>query len=211
MSGLVEQAVTSAVRGGLIKEAVKQVGGAVVRGVKNSSPGKVIKGIVRSGTGVKVVRGLKSAGSTITNLIPQLSKSVRLILTLPQGFGTANTMRVFYNSMRNNLGKISKTVLNTDAAQRLATKLTKILEDKKKRDILLTIFQNARADETWANMFARYAGKGKDLIANIISTGAENVAIDQTANYVKAAVVSVGGTVATAGVTATIVNSTDKK
>ena len=211
MSGLVEQAVTSAVRGGLIREAVKQVGGLVSRGVKSSSPAKVIKGIVRSGAGVKLVRGLKSGASTVKNLIPQLSKSVRLVLTLPQGFGTANTMRVFYNSMRNNLGKISKTVLNNDAAQRLATKLTKILEDKKKRDILLTIFQNARADETWANMFARYAGQGKDLIASIMKTGAENVVIDTTANYVKAAVVSVGGTVATAGVTATIVNKTDKK
>jgi len=113
--------------------------------------------------------------------------------------------------MRNNLGKISKTVLNNDAAQRLATKLTKILEDKKKRDILLTIFQNARADETWANMFARYAGQGKDLIASIMKTGAENVVIDQTANYTKAAVVSVGGTIATAGTTAAIVNNTDKK
>ena len=211
MSGLVEQAVTSAVRGGLIREAVKQVGGAVARGVKSSAPAKVIKGIVRSGTGVKVVRGLKSAGSTIKNVIPQLSKSVRLILTLPAGFGTKNTLRVFYNSMRNNLGKISKTVLNTDAAQRLATKLTKILEDKKKRDILLTIFQNARADETWAAMFARYAGKGKELIGSIMQTGAENVVIDQTANYVKAGVVSVGGTIATAGTTAAIVNSTDKK
>ena len=211
MSGLVEQAVTSAVRGGLIRQAVKAVGGAVARGVKSSSPAKIIKGIVRSGTGVKVVRGLKSAGSTIKNVIPQLSKSVRLILTLPAGFGTKNTLRVFYNSMRNNLGKISKTVLNTDAAQRLATKLTKILEDKKKRDILLTIFQNARAEETWGSMFARYAGKGKDLIGSIMQTGAENVMIDQTANYVKAGVVSVGGTVATAGVTAAIVNKTDKK
>jgi len=211
MSGLVEQAVSSAVRGGLIREAVKQVGGLVSRGVKSSNPAKVIKGIVRSGAGVKLTRGLKSGASIIKNVIPQLSKSVRLVLTLPQGFRTANTMRVFYNSMRNNLGKISKTVLNNDAAQRLATKLTKILEDKKKRDILLTIFQNARADETWANMFARYAGQGKDLIASIMKTGAENVAIDQTANYVKAGVVSVGGTVATAGVTATIVNNTDKK
>ena len=211
MSGLVESAVTSAVRGGLIREAVKTVGGAVARGVKSSAPAKVIKGIVRSGTGVKVVRGLKSAGSTIKNIIPQLSKSVRLILTLPAGFGTQNTMRVFYNSMRNNLGKISKTVLNTDAAQRLATKLTKILEDKKKREILLTIFQNARANETWGAMFARYTGKGKDLIESIMKTGAENVIIDQTANYTKAAVVSVGGTIATAGTTAAIVNNTDKK
>ena len=79
MSGLVEQAVTSAVRGGLIREAVKQVGGAVARGVKSSAPAKVIKGIVRSGTGVKVVRGLKSGASAIKNVIPQLSKSVRLI------------------------------------------------------------------------------------------------------------------------------------
>jgi hypothetical protein len=211
MSGLVEQAVTSAVRGGLLKEAVKQVGGAVARGVKSSAPAKVIKGIVRSGAGVKLTRGLKSGASIIKNVIPQLSKSVRLILTLPQGFGSQNTMRVFYNSMRNNLGKISKAVLNTDAAERLATRLTKILADKKKREILLTIFQNARANETYAAMFARYAGQGKDLIASIMKTGAENVAIDQTANYVKAGVVSVGGTVATAGVTATIVNSTDKK
>ena len=207
MSGLVEQAVSSVVRGGLIKEGIKQL----ARGVKNSSPGKVIKGIVRSGTGVKLTRGLKSAGSTIKNIIPQLSKSVRLILTLPQGFGTKNTLRVFYNSMRNNLGKISKTVLNNDAAARLAAKLTKILEDKKKRDILLTIFQNARAEETWGSMFARYAGQGKDLIASIMKTGAENVIIDQTANYTKAAVVSVGGTIATASTTAAIVNSTDKK
>ena len=211
MSGLVEKGITSIVRGGLIKEGVKQVAGLVSRGVKSSAPAKVIKGIVRSGTGVKVVRGLKSGASAIKNVIPQLSKSVRLILTLPAGFGTANTMRVFYNSMRNNLGKISKTVLNTDAAQRLAAKLTKILEDKKKRDILLTIFQNARADETYAAMFARYAGKGKELIASIMKTGAENVVIDQTANYFKAAVVSVGGTIATAGTTAAIVNSTDKK
>jgi hypothetical protein len=211
MSGLVEQAMTSAVRGGLLKEAVKQVGGAVARGVKSSAPAKVIKGIVRSGAGVKLTRGLKSGASIIKNVIPQLSKSVRLILTLPQGFGSQNTMRVFYNSMRNNLGKISKAVLNTDAAERLATRLTKILADKKKREILLTIFQNARANETYAAMFARYAGQGKDLIASIMKTGAENVAIDQTANYVKAGVVSVGGTVATAGVTATIVNSTDKK
>lgn len=211
MSGLVEQVVTSAVRGGLLKEAVKQVGGAVARGVKSSAPAKVIKGIVRSGTGVKLTRGLKSGASIIKNIIPELSKSVRLVLTLPQGFGSQNTMRVFYNSMRNNLGKISKAVLNTDAAARLAAKLTKILEDKKKRDILLTIFQNARANETWGAMFARYSGKGKDLIESIMKTGATNVAIDQTANYVKAGVVSVGGTVATAGVTATIVNSTDKK
>ena len=211
MSGLVEQAVTSAVRGGLIKEAVKAVGGAVARGVKSSTPAKVIKGIVRSGTGVKVVRGLKSGASTIKNVIPQLSKSVRLILTLPAGFGTANTMRVFYNSMRNNLGKISKTVLNNDAAERLAARLTKILADKKKRDILLTIFQNARANESWSAMLARYGGEGKDLIASILKTGAANVIIDQTANYTKAAVVSVGGTIATAGTTAAIVNSTDKK
>ncbi len=45
MSGLVEQAVTSAIRGGIIKEVVKGVGGAVGRGIKNSSPVKVIKGI----------------------------------------------------------------------------------------------------------------------------------------------------------------------
>ena len=211
MSGLVEQAVTSAIRGGIIKEAVKQVGGAVGRGIKNSSPVKVIKGIVRSGAGVKIARGLKSAASTIKNVIPQLSKSVKLILTLPTGFGTRNTMRVFYNSMRNNLGKISKSVLNTDAAERLARKLTKILEDKKKREILITIFQNARANETWGAMFSRYAGQGKDLIASIMQTGAENVIIDQTANYTKAAVISVGGTIATAGTTAAIINTTDKK
>jgi len=211
MSGLVEQAVTSAIRGGIIKEAVKQVGAAVGRGIKSSAPAKVIKGIVRSGAGVKAVRGLKSAASTIKNVIPQLSKSVKLVLTLPAGFGTRNTMRVFYNSMRNNLGKISKSVLNTDAAERLSTRLTKILSDKKKREILLTIFENARANETWGAMFSRYAGQGKDLIASIMQTGAENVIIDQTANYTKAAVVSVGGTIATAGTTAVIVNSTDKK
>jgi hypothetical protein len=209
MSDLIAKAVTSVVRGGIIKEVVKQLGGAAVRGVKNSSPAKVIKGVVSSGTGVKLTRGLKSVGSTVTNVIPQLSKSVRLILTLPPGFGTQNTMRVFYNSMRNDLGKITKSVLNTDAAERLSTRLTKILADKKNREILLTIFQNARANETWGAMFARYAGEGKDLIAGIMKTGAENVAIDQTANYFAAGVVSIGGTVVTAGTTAAILKSTD--
>ena len=209
MSDLIAKAITSVVRGGLIKEVVKQLGGGLVRGVKSSAPAKAIKGVVSSGNAVKLTRGLKSSGAIIQNVIPQLSKSVRLILTLPQGFGAQNTMRVFYNSMRNDLGKITKSVLNNDAAERLATRLTKIVADNKNREILLTIFENARANETWGAMFARYAGEGKDLIAGIMKTGAENVAIDQTANYVTAAVVSVGGTVATAGTTAAILKSTD--
>ena len=120
-------------------------------------------------------------------------------------------MRVFYNSMKNNLGKISKEILNKDAAERLATKLTKILSDKKKVEILNTIFKNARANETWGAMFSRYAGEGTELISNLIKGGAENVAIDQTANFVKAGVASVGGTIVTAGTTAAIVNKTNKK
>jgi hypothetical protein len=207
MSDLIAKAVTSVVRGGIIKEVVKQLGGGLVRGVKSSAPAKAIKGVVKSGD--TLTRGLKSSGAIIQNVIPEISRGLGIIIRLPAGFGTANTMRVFYNSMRNNLGKISKEVLNKDAADRLATRLTKILADKKQTEVLNTIFQNARANETWAAMFARYAGEGKDLIAGIMKTGAENVAIDQTANYIQAAVVSVGGTVATAGTTAAIINSTD--
>jgi len=208
MSGLVERAVTSAIRGGLIKEVVKQTGKVLSKGLK-SGGGKAIKGVVKSGD--KITRGLKSSGAIIQNVIPEISRGLGIIIKLPAGFGAKNTLRVFYNSMKNNLGKISKEVLNKDAAERLATRLTKILSDKKKVEVLNTIFQNARANETWGAMMSRYSGKGKDLIANIITTGAENVAIDQTANYVKAGIVSVGGTVATAGTTAAIVNSTDKK
>lgn len=208
MSDLIAKAVSSVVRGGLLKEAVKKLGGAAVRGVKGGG-GKAVKGVVRSG--VKLTRGLKSTGAIIQNVIPEISKGIGIIIKLPQGFGAKNTMRVFYNSMKNNLGKISKEVLNNDAAERLAARLTKILADKKKVEVLNTIFQNARANETWGAMMSRYAGEGKDLIAGIIRGGAENVMIDQTANYVKAGVVAVGGTVATAGTTAAIVNKTDKK
>ena len=208
MSDLIAKGVSSVVRGGLLKEAIKQTGKVLSKGLK-SGGGKAVKGVVRSG--VKLTRGLKSGGAIVQNVIPEISRSLGIIIKLPAGFGTANTMRVFYNSMKNNLGKISKEVLNKDAAERLSARLTKILADKKKVEVLNTIFQNARAQETWANMFARYGGEGKDLIASILKTGAENVAIDQTANYVKAGVVSVGGTVATAGVTATLVNKTDKK
>ena len=208
MSDLIAKGVSSVVRGGLLKEAVKQLGGAAVRGVKGGG-GKAIKGLVRSG--VKLTRGLKSTGAIVQNVIPEISRGLGIIIKLPQGFGTANTMRVFYNSMKNNLGKISKSVLNKDAAERLSARLTKILADKKKVEVLNTIFQNARAQETWSAMLARYGGEGKDLIAGIIRAGGENVMIDQTANYVKAGVVAVGGTVATAGTTAAIVNKTDKK
>jgi len=208
MSDLIAKGVSSIVRGGLLKEAVKKLGGAAVRGVKGGG-GKAIKGVVRSG--VKLTRGLKSGGAIIQNVIPEISKGIGIIIKLPAGFGAKNTMRVFYNSMKNNLGKISKEVLNKDAAERLSARLTKILADKKKVEVLNTIFQNARAEETWGSMLARYGGEGKDLIAGIIRAGAENVAIDQTANYVKAGVVAVGGTVATAGTTAAIVNKTDKK
>ena len=208
MSDLIAKGVSSVVRGGLLKEAVKKLGGAAVRGVKGGG-GKAIKGVVRSG--VKLTRGLKSGGAIIQNVIPEISKGIGIIIKLPAGFGAKNTMRVFYNSMKNNLGKISKEVLNKDAAERLSARLTKILADKKKVEVLNTIFQNARAEETWGSMLARYGGEGKDLIAGIIRAGAENVAIDQTANYVKAGVVAVGGTVATAGTTAAIVNKTDKK
>ena len=204
MSGLIERAVSSAIRGGLIKKIVKETGKLLSRG-----GGKTIKGVVRSGD--KITRGLKSSGAIIKNVIPEISRGLGIIIKLPAGFGTKNTLRVFYNSMKNNLGKISKEVLNKDAAERLAQRLTKILSDKKKTEVLNTIFQNARANETWGNMMSRYSGQGRDLIAGIIREGAENVAIDQTANYVKAGVVAVGGTVATAGVTATIVNKTDKK
>ena len=204
MSALIERAVSSAIRGGLLKKIVKETGKLLSRG-----GGKTIKGVVRSGD--KITRGLKSSGAIIKNVIPEISRGLGIIVKLPAGFGTKNTLRVFYNSMKNNLGKISKEVLNKDAAERLAQRLTKILSDKKKTEVLNTIFQNARANETWGNMMSRYTGQGKNLIAGIIREGAENVAIDQTANYVKAGVVAVGGTVATAGVTATIVNKTDKK
>jgi len=208
MSGLVEQAVSSVVRGGLLKQAIKQTGKVLSKGLK-SGGGKTVKGLVRSG--VKLTRGLKSGGAIIQNVIPEISRGLGIIIKLPAGFGAKNTMRVFYNSMKNNLGKISKSVLNNDAAERLAARLTKILSDKKKVEVLNTIFQNARANETWGGMMSRYAGEGKDLIAGIIRGGGENVMIDQTANYVKAGVVAVGGTVATAGTTAAIVNKTDKK
>ena len=208
MSDLIAKGVSSVVRGGLLKEAIKQTGKVLSKGLK-SGGGKAVKGVVRSG--VKLTRGVKSGGAIVQNVIPEISRSLGIIIKLPAGFGTANTMRVFYNSMKNNLGKISKEVLNKDAAERLSARLTKILADKKKVEVLNTIFQNARAQETWANMFARYGGEGKDLIAGIIRAGGENVMIDQTANYVKAGVVAVGGTVATAGTTAAIVNKTDKK
>jgi hypothetical protein len=208
MSGLIGSALSSVVRGGLIKEIVKQTGNVIGRGLK-SGGGKTIKGLVSSGD--KITRGLKSSGAVIQNVIPEISRGLGIIIKLPVGFGTQNTMRVFYNSMKNNLGKISKEVLNKDAAERLAQRLTKILADKKKTEVLNTIFQNARANETWGAMLSRYTGQGRDLIAGIIREGAENVAIDQTANYVSAAVVSVGGTIVTAGTTAVIVNSTDKK
>ena len=208
MSGLVESAVSSAIRGGLIKQVVKQTGKVLSRGLK-SGGGKAVKGLVRYGD--KITRGLKSGGGQIKNLIPEISRGLGIIIKLPTGFGAKNTMRVFYNSIKNNLGKISKEVLNKDAAERLATRLTKILSDKKKVEVLNTIFKNARANETWGAMMSRYTGEGKDIIAGLIKGGAENVAIDQTANYVKAAVVSVGGTVATAGTTAAIVNNNDKK
>ena len=204
MSALIERAVSSVIRGGLLKKIVKETGRLLSRG-----GGKTIKGVVRSGD--KITRGLKSSGAIIKNVIPEISRGLGIIVKLPAGFGTKNTLRVFYNSMKNNLGKISKEVLNKDAAERLAQRLTKILSDKKKTEVLNTIFQNARANETWGNMMSRYTGQGKNLIAGIIREGAENVAVDQTANYVKAGVVAVGGTVVTAGTTAAIVNKTDKK
>ena len=125
MSGLIERAVSSAIRGGLIKKIVKETGKLLSRG-----GGKTIKGVVRSGD--KITRGLKSSGAIIKNVIPEISRGLGIIIKLPAGFGTKNTLRVFYNSMKNNLGKISKEVLNKDAAERLAQRLTKILSDKKK-------------------------------------------------------------------------------
>lgn len=198
------KALTSVVRGGLIKKAVKEVAKAL--------PKVFRKGVKR--TAQTTTRGIKS-GTAQARALPgalyEAGSSVRQArIFFGDAFNSKDAVREFSRVIGDNLSRASKKALSADTTQRLGRTLSRIGLDKGKSRAFKKLLQNAKANETWFNYSLRngksLVGKPRKIVMDMIRGGAENIAIDESGKaLVRAGTVLVGG-VATGVSTGVVMN-----
>tara|TARA_R110000803_G_scaffold166002_2_gene229381 strand:+ start:324 stop:944 length:621 start_codon:yes stop_codon:yes gene_type:complete len=196
--------VKGIVRGGLVKKVVKEVSKAL--------PKVFRKGVKR--TMQTTTRGVKSTAAqarALPGAIYEAGGSVRSARMFWGGaFNSKDAVREFSRVIGVNLSKASKKALNTDTTQRLGRTLSRIGLDKGKSRAFKKLLQNAKANETWGQLWFRtgkkWVGKPKKVITDMLRGGAENLAIDETGKaLVRAGTVLAGG-VATGVSTGVVMN-----
>lgn len=210
----------SVIRGGavkaLIKAGAKSVGaniGAGIKGIK-SGAGKIIKGLKSSN--IRTVRGIKSGSAQVRALPRAVSQAIADVRYGNMYFPmtTREMLKEFTEQVSYDLAAASKTALKQDAAERIAARLAKTLNNKQQSKVLKKILENAKASETWGEAAIRMGTNVKNQAANLIRglvrEGAENIAIDQTGQILLKGMAGAGAVGTTAATTALVVKKNNK-
>lgn len=206
----------SVIRGGVVKGLIKSGVGKLATGVKGlkSSFAKISKGLKQ--TNIKTVRGLKSGSAQVRALPRAVSQAIADVRYGSMYFpmSTREMLKEFTEQVSYDLAAASKTALKQDAAERIAARLAKTLNNKEKSKVLKKILENAKASETWGEAAIRMGTNVKNQAANLIRglvrEGAENIAIDQTGQILLKGMAAAGGLGTTAATTALVVKKNKK-
>ena len=203
----------SAFFGGLVKSIVR--GGAIKalfrKGVKATAQ-KIPKGV--KAQNIKNIRGIKSAAAQVAALpgaIIQGGQAALYIRALPGLSG--NTLTMFNNSIRVNLARAAREALNADAVMRIVKILSRIGRSMGKSKAFNKLLQNARANETWSKYAIRLRGDlfGEPLriVKAMLQGGAENIAIDQSAQALGNATKLVAASAVGGATTGVVINKSN--
>ena len=204
---LLSSVLGSVVRGGIIKEGAKRAVKGIKGGVK-----AVIKGVKRGA--VKTVRGIKSGVAQIKSLPKGIERAKVMYKINPDGWAKVPTAEKIKRMVeRVNMVRIDagKKALTKDSAERMLRAVQKLGTQAKAKKSLQKILQNARKGETWGEYAMRLGGDAKKAILGVAKGGAENVAIDQTAQILGKGALGLGSGVVAGATTATILDAKNKK
>lgn len=208
MSAILGNVLGSVVRGAIIKEGIKSVG----RGIKSAAKGAV-RGV--KSTVNKIIRGGKVKAAEIKSIPTGISRVKQMIKVYPEAWAkktpyekvTAMLDRV--NLVRVQAGQKALTKIKQEELVRLFQKLgTQAKAKKSLRKILENATSAKRAGETWGELMARVGGDAKNALMGVVKGGAENVAVDQTAQLLGKGALGLGSGVVAGATTAAII---DKK
>jgi len=201
--------VKGIVRGGLVKKAIKEIGKVI--------PKISTKGVKR--TMQTTTRGIKSTtaqAGALPGALYEAGGAIRASRTYwGSAFNSKDAIRQFSEVISANLSRASRKALNADTTQRLGRTLSRIGLDKGKAKAFKKLLQNAKANETWGQIWFRtgkkIVGKPRKVITDMLRGGAENLAIDETGKALFKAGTIVAGGVATGVSTGVVMNKKNKK
>jgi len=193
----------SVVRGGIIKEAGKQA----VKGIKGGFK-QIVKGVKRGA--VKTVRGIKSGVAQIKSLPKGVERARVMYKINAEGWAkipTAEKIKRMVERVNKVRIDAGQKALTKDSAERMLRAVQKLGTQAKAKKSLQKILQNARKGETWGEYAMRLGGDAKKAILGVAKGGAENVAIDQTAQILGKGALGLGSGVVAGATTATILDA----
>jgi hypothetical protein len=204
MSSILTGLLGSAIRGGIIKEGVKQV----AKGIKGVGK-QIVKGVKRGAT--KVVRGVKSGVAQVKSLPKGIERARVMYKINPEGWAKLPTgdkitrMVERVNQVRLDAGQ---KALTKDSAERMLKAIQKLGTATRAKKSLQTIMKNVRAGETYKEAGMRLLGDAGKWFRGVAKAGGENMAIDQTTQILGKGAMGLGGGVVAGATTAAII---DKK